>query len=760
MVTHDKMQSKKKSNQIVQKVLPKHEKTHVQKKSDYRLNDEAFDEYHKFMQRNIKKKRSISSSSQTSHRRRNDVIDKSKPYGFRTSETNKILANRNPTMSVTSHGTKYTKNMQKVYRTNNGNIRSKIFDEMFKPTILEPSTDARTQQEMTQRLLKHTDKIRQKTKLKKLSIEMEEQKKAIPERAPKPIYKSTVVGHDYRMYDYQMKMEMQRKTRVIELVLLDNRKERLESKHSVTNPRSKLLASKKQRKGKVYDRLFEESKEKQLRRFKSGLKNDSKDHMESDSSTFSDLKQCTFQPNVDSNFKRVTPKGKVEERLINDAKKRMIKKISLVAEASKIKTQTKLPKSAKTQEYAFKKFLREYEEALIDMNKEKGNIFSFEELCLLLFKLGFISERDEVDKHEGIVADVWIILGGEAQDEVLETSIYHSLCVIMNFDQSFLYTTEGVVDPSVQNEADKNTVGLIGKDGVFYLRNQSEIQRLHGYFYDLTFNRINYINKQSKVDKMRYGKIEEMKDQQRNSFKPKIDLLSKTIEESKNEMYGKIPRHNLLLAKGEGYHTKRSDMVTENKDKELVGCTFKPVINKNSKYLDRKNLETKNKMGLKETKQQFWDSIIQQKVYSQNKNKGKKLKPKVNKIIMDILPGKDPIIQSQEVLNEYNSVGGISEHGENQQSISMDEKTPQSKSKCWYKPFSPSDGYEEKKKKDMYHVAHNGIGRYVANYMDQEFEGTGQEAKEQFIHNQDERVSMMDRKLSQRYEYEHGEQTD
>lgn len=634
---------------------------------------------------------------------------------------------------------------------------------MFRPTILEPSTNVRAQVNLTERLLKHTDKVREKKKIKKIDIELEEQKKAIPEPAPKPIFKSRFVGHDYRMYDYQMKMEQQRKAKVVEMVLEENRKEREVLTNPSINHRSQKLASKRPMKGKVYDRLFEESKDKQARKFKHGFSNYSRDGMLSENGTFSDLKQCTFQPDIGSTKNRPAPQGRVEERLLNDAKKRLMKKVTMVAEASKtFKKQAKQPKSVKTQEYAFKKFTKEYEESLIDMSKEKGSIFSFEELCLLLFKLGFISERDQVDKQEGIVADVWIIIGGEAQDEVTETSIYHILCVIMNFDQPFLYTSERFssfgkeVDPTTVNEGDRNTVGLIGKDGCFYLRSPNEIQRLHSYLYDLTFNRINYINKQSKLDKVRNGQIEEMKEQQRNSYKPKIDSLSKTIEESKNELYGKVARYNLLLSKGERYNSKRSEMVNENKDKELDGCTFKPVTNRYLKFVNRKSMGDESKMDIKQTKAQFWDSINQQKSTQNKNNKSKKLWPKVNKVIMDIFPGKDPIVHSQELVNEYNAIGGRAEHGENQQSTSLDEKINQAQ-QC-YKPVSASDLYKPSKPTQDFQIEHKLSSIYVDNYMEQKFDEINQEAHEQFSHNQDERVTIIDRKLTMRYDIEHGDQ--
>ena len=73
------------------------------------------------------------------------------------------------------------------------------------------------------------------------------------------------------------------------------------------------------------------------------------------------------------------------------------------------------------------------------MPKEKGDSFSFLELNEILQRLGFIPEQQTGDHKETPAGDVWIILGGETQDEVMETSIYHIMCILQNLDAGFIW---------------------------------------------------------------------------------------------------------------------------------------------------------------------------------------------------------------------------------------------------------------------------------------------------------------------------------
>ena len=88
------------------------------------------------------------------------------------------------------------------------------------------------------------------------------------------------------------------------------------------------------------------------------------------------------------------------------------------------------------------KFCKEYQDALDSLNKVKGDPFSYQELWDIMLRLGFITKSTSFDRSESPVSDVWIIMGGETQEVVSETSIFNILCIILNFNYPFLYWKE------------------------------------------------------------------------------------------------------------------------------------------------------------------------------------------------------------------------------------------------------------------------------------------------------------------------------
>ena len=272
----------------------------------------------------------------------------------------------------------------------------------------------------------------------------------------------------------------------------------------------------------------------------------------------------TFQPKISKMSKKIIANGKIEDRLLQDARKRISEKMAREeAKIRDIKSLSNPKHGAKTQNYAYKIFMKEYDEALLCMGKDKGDAFSFNELWEILSKLGFIIDKTITETPDNIISDVWIILGGKSQEFVNESSIFNILCIILSFNYPFLYCQEYMtpnnkhIQDINENEIDKNTVGLIGKDGVFYLRNEGEIQRLHSYFYDLTFNKINYVNNQTQIKKIKRDLNEEKKlDNKEDTFKPKINSILKSIEKNKNKTNsGNELRHKILINKGKEYIT-------------------------------------------------------------------------------------------------------------------------------------------------------------------------------------------------------------
>jgi hypothetical protein len=567
------------------------------------------------------------------------------------------------------------------------------------------------------------------------------------------------------------------KARVVERVIFEHKKQKLEMKQAKASKKSSEIMKNKGNRGKVHQRLY---KDRPQRAGKEEIleENDLSKAKESQSQTFD---ECTFKPNVRSRFMpQIVSKEKVDRRLVRDAEKRKQKLEAMKQEHIKnIKMTAKPKNSEKSQEYVFKRFSKEYDETLADMGKQRKDKFKFQELQNILIKLGFVNERDVVDKEENIVSDVWIILGGESTEEINESSIFHILCVILNFDRPFLYGdmylsasrrgVEGVIEEEVD---DKNTVGIIGKDGVFYLRNVGELERLHHYFYDLTFNRINFVNKKSQIDKMNQHETTKRSIHSVDKFRPTIDFVSDTIEKTKKEEYGKIPRYELLIERGKVYKSKVSNIALENKDKELVGCTFKPNINK--KYNTVKRTKTRSvNMSIEESKTKLKSLMKTQDFNSCGANlktlaceaiaanRSKKLQPKVNRVIMELKPGKDPIVSSVEVVEEYKQLANERPNSSlkktEQQSSSLFDKIKEAQ-QC-YKSFNPeqsnnaeAEDYEDILEK-RFSIENKHEAKYLPNFLDYEISPRDEDEKSkgEYSHSEEQRYEELDKELKKQY---------
>ncbi|CAI2386789.1 unnamed protein product [Moneuplotes crassus] len=456
------------------------------------------------------------------------------------------------------------------------------------------------------------------------------------------------------MYETQKEKDIKKQAKMIEIVLTQNRKEIAELKQAQPCENSRKIVKHCRRKGSVHNRLFMLSQTSRRGEISAG---------DEPSKSF-------IEPKIIREKNSIL----VTDRLMNDAKKRQRNRKSFKKEiTSVLKKDSKPSKATKSQGYAFKKFLKEYQDVLIELGKEKNDDFSFGQLCQVLLKMGFITSKDEIDKDDGIVADVWVMMGGETENVINENSIYHILCIILNFDKPFLYATKSqnkhLQDTQEFQNIDKSTVGMISEAGVFYLRNKGEFPRLHSYFYDLTFNRISHNNIQSIEKKSR---IKDNKLKPMSTFQPKINSVSESIELNKNEKFGKLPRHELLLHKGKAY--KQAKVYKENLElsKELDGCTFAPNTAKARSKILKSKTKARNSISIEEAKSNFKNSLLsfnleRESDFSAKKplrtHRGnKRVKPKINKIILDIISGKDPMVHSTDVYQQYNTIQGTSTH--------------------------------------------------------------------------------------------------
>lgn len=249
-----------------------------------------------------------------------------------------------------------------------------------------------------------------------------------------------------------------------------------------------------------------------------------------------------------------------------------------------------------------------------------------------------------------------------------------------------------------EEELDKNTVGVIGNDGVFYLRNKNEIQRLHSYFYDLTFNRINFTNSKSLTKRRSLNKLEKAESENSPKFRPKINQVSKTIEDLRSNDFRDIPRHDLLISKGQEYKMNVTQKAKEKQSKELEGCSFKPAFKQNVRGARNSSnkMTSESNFSIEEIKSMLkenLDSSAPLPVMAKGKSRKTNLKPKINHIIMDLNQGKDLVIHSSEIVEEYNALHKHQTQSESQQSSGAADRLKQAKQ--FYRAISDLPQAEE-----------------------------------------------------------------
>ena len=142
---------------------------------------------------------------------------------------------------------------------------------------------------------------------------------------------------------------------------------------------------------------------------------------------------------------------------------------------------------------------------------------------------------------------MWRLLGCENINELVPLqSIKNFLTIMMNYDQKFIYFPE--MDTIESKQFDDSIVGIISKDGIFYIKNKMEIERIHKSFYILWLNRFNnFSNKKTRCNSQPNQSISE-----RNKFVPIICDKSKVIDRKRNAN-SQIARYDLLIKIGEQY---------------------------------------------------------------------------------------------------------------------------------------------------------------------------------------------------------------
>ena len=374
-------------------------------------------------------------------RKTQKVKDKKLPYGFRTVDMFKDISEKLANSKASYDPEKsraqtlYTSRVNKEYYTNTNVKADQILDTLLKPVLDEKPTNQQAQKQLVERLFKHTDKVRSKNKIRKIDQDIKIEKSMEPSQSQnqpkmnkKPANDSVNNENYYKMYDHQMKLETQRKARMYDMAVHEYMNQKKSLKQAKPCRGSERIVRSKSRQGSIYDRLYDE-------RSISRKSVEPKQRVK----TF-DEPVYSFNPKINTNAKRMVRNGKISDRLNNDAKERARKhQHKTVSNINKLKKRTQSQNNPKSMSMLLKKFSQEYSDLLFEMPKEKGDSFSFLELNEILQRLGFIPEQQTGDHKETPAGDVWIILGGETQDEVMETSIYHIMCILQNLDAGFIW---------------------------------------------------------------------------------------------------------------------------------------------------------------------------------------------------------------------------------------------------------------------------------------------------------------------------------
>ena len=240
------------------------------------------------------------------------------------------------------------------------------------------------------------------------------------------------------MYEYQMQLETKRKARMYNLAMQEYMIEAKSMKQAKASHASNRILSKRNRKGSIHNRLYESGVKKQNSQTKNYL----------DMSN----QQYDFKPKINTVSVNLPRDGRIEDRLINEAKRLENKKKTMKRSSQMVKNIESYGnmKNNKSTNIIFKNFTKEYENVLFDMNKDKGDSFTNDELTMILYKLGFITQVSMADSKDNSSNDIWIILGGETQEQIMEASVFNIMCIMQNLDYPFLYSKK-YLTPSKNN---------------------------------------------------------------------------------------------------------------------------------------------------------------------------------------------------------------------------------------------------------------------------------------------------------------------
>lgn len=463
------------------------------------------------------------------------------------------------------------------------------------------------QDELTNRLLSHREKneshkqllrVAQECEdgLKALKAENSSKKSSFKERVqPKPVNSKS-------FYDNQVELERYKKQRLINEATLRQEQELSTIQNPIINTKSRRIASSRERDGKVHERLHNHSKYRLMTQAQEVIEDlhHSKERSNSckrkgiQNLLTEEKRDLTFRPKIHKKSQNLSRDRRIEDRLLEDAHKRKLRQNKREQqEIKKIKKSVNQKHCESSNSFAYKLFDKDFQNSLIEIGREASSTMDFPDLCNLMIELQMIDTKlmntDKSEEERELLREIWRLLGGETTDEQIPVkSVKNFICIILNFDKQFLYFPD--LDSIDAKHFDENTVGIISREGVFYIKDKKEISKIHRSFYVFCLNRFNNL---ANAKTIRYNSVRNRSQPKNKEFVPQINSKSKILDRKRHAV-SRDARHNLLLKMGARYNQNKSKKSLERQSQEIQNCTFQPDLQMSKLKAKSRLIETPN----------------------------------------------------------------------------------------------------------------------------------------------------------------------
>lgn len=221
-------------------------------------------------------------------------------------------------------------------------------------------------------------------------------------------------------------------------------------------------------------------------------------------------------------------------------------------------------------------------------------------------------------------------------------------------------------------------------------------------------------------------------------FKPQLDRMSETIEAAKQQLFGKIPRHVMLVEKGKEYQQKATEKLLEKEGTELENCSFVPKINKSSNLC---KVKTDAERVRRNTVLEIPEKILESSLKSQKlMSFGMTNKSNPSHVVFDLKSGTaaQAPVKADETQKLYRPI--YKKTTIDAESIPLGYKKEIISKQFYVKEEFNNDGFSQYK--DL-----NDYSDYITN--------SNPEDSENYGHIEDKRLHDIERKYSEQYERQH-----